>query len=413
MAKQVKQQKSSTFTWEGINRRGQAAKGEIIAINSAYAKAQLRKQGIEPRKVKKAAEPISIFGIGGGGSQKIKSSDITFFTRQMATMVKAGVPLVQSFDIVSDGVDNSALKSVIADIRDSVSSGNDFADALTKHPKYFDELTCNLIQSGEQAGTLQTMLEKVAVYKEKTEALRAKIKKALMYPAITLLVAFIVTIILLVKVVPSFEQMFSNFGAELPAPTQFVVNLSEVVQNYYLYVIGGLVILGTVFFQALKRSPSLKDKFEAFLLKVPVFGDLILKASVARFCRVLATTFAAGVPLVDALESVAGAVGNSVYRDAVLKIREDVTSGQQIHQAMRDTKVFPNMVVQMTSIGEESGALDDMLGKAADYYEGEVDNAVDNLTAMIEPAMMVFLGVVIGGLIVAMYLPIFQMGDVV
>lgn len=413
MAKQVKQQKSSTFAWEGINRRGQAAKGEIIAINSAYAKAQLRKQGIEPRKVKKAAEPISIFGIGGGGSKKIKSSDITFFTRQMATMVKAGVPLVQAFDIVGDGIDNRGLKNTIADVRDSVSSGNDFATALRKYPEHFDDLTCNLIESGEQAGTLQTMLEKVAIYKEKTEALKAKIKKALMYPSITMLVAIAVTLILLVKVVPTFEEMFTSFGAELPAPTQFVVDLSESAQEYYLYIIGFLVIVGAGLYHALRTSKDFKDKFEAFLLGVPVIGDLIKKAAIARFSRVLSTTFAAGVPLVDALESVAGAVGNSVYRKAVLKIKDDVASGQQMHQAMRDTKVFPNMVVQMASIGEESGALEEMLSKSADYYEDEVDNAVDNLTAMIEPAMMVFLGVVVGGLIVAMYLPIFQMGEAV
>ena len=406
-----KQQKTSTFTWEGVNRRGQNTKGEIVALNSAYAKAQLRKQGIEPRKVKKATEPL--FGIGGKSSKKIKSSDITFFTRQMATMVKAGVPLVQSFDIVSDSADNRAMRDIITEIRDSVSSGNDFAEALRQHPKHFDDLTCNLIESGEQAGTLQTMLDKVALYKEKSEALKAKMKKALMYPVITLFVAFVVTIILLVKVVPSFEQMFNNFGAELPAPTQLVVNISELTQEYYLYLIAILVIAGTGFYQAYKKSPSFKDRVQASLLGLPVFGDLIMKAAIARFARVLSTTFAAGVPLVDALDSVSGAVGNSVYRDAVLKIKDDVSSGQQIHLSMRSAKIFPNMIVQMTSIGEESGALDEMLGKAADYYEEEVDNAVDNLTSMIEPAMMIFLGVVIGGLIVAMYLPIFQMGDVV
>ncbi len=407
-----KQQKTSTFNWEGVNRRGQNAKGEIIAINSAYAKAQLRKQGIEPRKVKKAVEPL--FGIGSAGSgKKIKPADIAFFTRQMATMVKSGVPLVQAFDIVSDGVDNQKMKNIISNIRDSVSAGNDFAAALRKYPEYFDDLTCNLIESGEQAGTLQTMLEKVAIYKEKTEALKAKIKKALMYPAITLAVAFGVTLILLIKVVPSFQDMFNNFGADLPAPTQMVVSISEVTQDYYLYILSALVIIGVVFVQSLRRSKHFRDRFEAFLLGVPVFGDLIQKAAIARYSRVLSTTFAAGVPLVDALDSVAGAVGNSVYRDAVHKVKDEVASGQQMHLAMRSTKVFPNMVVQMASIGEESGALDDMLSKAADYYENEVDNAVDSLTAMIEPAMMVFLGVVIGGLIVAMYLPIFEMGSVI
>jgi len=409
----AKEQKTSTFVWEGVNRRGQAAKGEIVALNSAYAKAQLRKQGIEPRKVKKAPEPLSILGIGGGDSGKrIKPADITFFTRQMATMVKSGVPLVQAFDIVSDGIDNASMRRVVSDIRDSVSSGNDFATALRKYPQYFDDLTCNLIESGEQAGTLQTMLEKVAIYKEKTEVLKGKIKKALTYPAATLTVAFVVTLILLIKVVPSFESMFSSFGAELPAPTQFVVGLSQIAQDYYLIVIVVLILSGVTFYQALQKSKKFSDKFDAFLLGVPVFGDLIRKAAIARYARVLSTTFAAGVPLVDALESVSGAVGNSVYRKAVLNIRDEVASGQQMHQAMRMTKVFPNMVIQMTSIGEESGALDDMLGKAADYYEQEVDNAVDSLTSMIEPAIMVFLGVVIGGLIVSMYLPIFEMGKV-
>ena len=408
----AKATKTSMFVWEGVNRRGQAVKGEMSSANSALVKAQLRKQGIDPKKVKKAPQPL--FGIGGGPKKKrIKSSDITFFTRQMATMVKSGVPLVQSFDIVADGVDTLSLKQVIFEIRDSVASGNDFAAALKQPPNLFDELTCNLVESGEQAGTLESMLEKVAVYKEKTEALKAKIKKAMMYPAITLLVAFAVTVILLVKVVPSFDAMFQSFGSELPAPTQFVVNLSEFAQEYYLYVIGAIVIIGVIFNQALSKSPNFRDNFERALLQVPVVGNLIKQAAVARYARVLSTTFAAGVPLVDALDSVAGAVGNSVYRDAVLDIRDEVASGQQMHLAMRSVKIFPNMVVQMTSIGEESGALDTMLGKAANYYEDEVDNAVDSLTAMIEPMIMVFLGVVIGGLIVAMYLPIFQIGDAI
>ena len=407
----AKQQKTSTFTWEGVNRRGQSAKGEIVAINSAYAKAQLRKQGIEPRKVKKAAVPI--FGMGTGTSKRITAADITFFTRQMATMVKSGVPLVQAFDIVADGTDSTSLKQIIHEVRDSVSAGNDFAAALRQHPKYFDDLTCNLIDSGEQAGTLDSMLDKVAVYKEKTEALKAKIKKALMYPTITLLVAFGVTLVLLIKVIPSFEAIFKDFGAELPAPTQFVVSLSEITQEYYLYILAIIILAGVAVGQALKTSESFRDKFQAALLQLPILGDIIRQAAIARYARVLSTTFAAGVPLVDALDSVSGAVGNAVYRDAVINIRQEVASGQQIHAAMRSEKVFPNMVVQMTSIGEESGALDEMLAKAATYYEDQVDNSVDNLTALIEPAIMVFLGVVIGGMIVAMYLPIFQMGKIV
>jgi len=409
MAKPIK---TTTFQWEGTNRRGQTVKGELSGQNPAMVKAQLRKQGVEPKKIKRLSQPL--FGIGGGPAKKrIKPADITFFTRQMATMVKAGVPLVQSFDIVADGVDNISLREVIYAIRDSVSAGNDFASALKQYPQYFDELTCNLIESGEQAGALESMLDKVAIYKEKTEELKAKIKKALMYPMITLLVAFGVTAILLIKVVPTFDEMFKSFGAELPAPTQFIVMLSDWMQANYLYVFGGLIFLVVAFMQGMKKSQSFRDNVETTLLKAPVFGDLIMKASVARYARVLSTTFAAGVPLVEALDSVAGAVGNVVYRNAVYSIRDEVASGQQMHFAMRATKVFPNMVVQMTSIGEESGALDSMLDKAASYYEAEVDNAVDNMTSLLEPAIMVFLGVVIGGMIVAMYLPIFAMGDAI
>ncbi len=408
MAKQVK---NSSFTWEGVNRRGQTIKGDMTGQNAAMVKAQLRKQGVNPIKVRKVAQPL--FGIGGPRKKKITTGDVTFFTRQMATMIKAGVPLVQSFDIVADGVDNVSMKELIFGIRDSVSAGNDFASALKQYPEYFDDLTCNLVESGEQAGALEAMLDKVAIYKEKTESLRKKIKKALMYPAITLAIAFIVTVILLLKVVPTFQEMFSNFGAELPAPTQFVVFLSEQVQAYWLQGFAILVAIGVAFTQALKRSPKFRNSFERFTLQVPLFGELIRKAAVARYARVLSTTFAAGVPLVEALESVAGAVGNVVYKEAVLKIRDEVSSGQQMHFAMRSTGVFPNMVVQMTSIGEESGALDAMLDKAASYFEEEVDTTVDGLTAMLEPMVMAFLGVVIGGLIIAMYLPIFQMGDVV
>ena len=402
--------KLQQFEWEGVNRKGQKVKGETSGPNLATVKAQLRKQGVQPGKVKKKATPLLSFG---GGSKKITSTDITFFTRQMATMMKAGVPLVQSFDIVGDGADNPAMKELIAQIRDDVSAGNDFGSALKKHPKHFDELFCNLIESGEQSGALEQMLDKVAIYQEKTEALKAKIKKAMMYPAITLAIAAIVTVILLVKVVPTFESMFKSFGSDLPAPTKMVVAISEWTQAYWYFLVGGVVGFVVSLKQALQRSPAFKDKFEATMLKAPVFGDLIMKAAVARFARVLSTTFAAGVPLVEALESVAGAVGNSVYRKAVLNVKEEVSQGQQMHFAMKATGVFPNMVVQMTSIGEESGALDSMLSKAADYFEDEVDNAVDNLTALMEPMVMAFLGVVIGGMIVAMYLPIFEMGKAI
>lgn len=409
MAKQKKQAKLQTFEWEGVNRKGQKVKGETSGPNLATVKAQLRKQGVQPGKVKKKATPLLNFGGGG----KVKSDDITFFTRQMATMMKAGVPLVQSFDIVGDGVDNPAMKELIAGVRDDVAAGNDFASALKKHPKHFDELFCNLIESGEQSGALEQMLDKVAVYKEKTEALKAKIKKAMMYPAITMVIAFIVTVILLVKVVPTFESMFKSFGSDLPAPTKMVVAISEWTQAYWYILVGTIVGFVVALKQALAKSPAFKDKFEEGLLKAPVFGDLIMKAAVARFARVLSTTFAAGVPLVEALDSVSGAVGNSVYRKAVLTVKDEVAQGQQMHFAMKATGVFPNMVVQMTSIGEESGALDAMLDKAASYFEDEVDNAVDGLTALMEPMVMAFLGVVIGGLITAMYLPIFEMGKAI
>ncbi|MCH2041470.1 MAG: type II secretion system F family protein [Saccharospirillaceae bacterium] len=408
MAKKIK---SANFVWEGTNRKGMPVKGEIVGQNAAMVKAQLRKQGVNPQKVKKAPQPL--FGLGGGGAKgkKIKSADITFFVRQMATMIKAGVPLVQSFDIVADGVDNPTMKALIFELRDTVSAGNDFASALKQRPDLFDDLTCNLVEAGEQAGALETMLDKVANYKEKTEELKSKIKKGLTYPIATLTIAFAVTALLLIKVVPTFEDMFSSFGAELPAPTQFVVMLSEMAQAYYIPVLA--ILAGTIFgfSYMMKTSQTFKDSFERATLKFPIFGDMIRKAAVARYARVLSTTFAAGVPLVEALDSVSGAVGNVVYRNAVLSIRDEVATGQQMHFAMRATGVFPNMVIQMTSIGEESGALDTMLDKAATYFEQEVDDAVEGMTALMEPFIMSFLGVVIGGLILAMYLPIFQMGS--
>jgi type IV pilus assembly protein PilC len=408
MAKKIK---SANFVWEGTNRKGMPVKGEIVGQNAAMVKAQLRKQGVNPQKVKKAPQPL--FGLGGGGAKgkKIKSADITFFVRQMATMIKAGVPLVQSFDIVADGVDNPTMKELIFELRDTVSAGNDFASALKQRPDLFDDLTCNLVEAGEQSGALETMLDKVANYKEKTEELKSKIKKGLTYPIATLTIAFAVTALLLIKVVPTFEDMFNSFGAELPAPTQFVVMLSEMAQAYYIPVLA--ILAGTIFgfSYMMKTSQTFKDSFERATLKFPIFGDMIRKAAVARYARVLSTTFAAGVPLVEALDSVSGAVGNVVYRNAVLSIRDEVATGQQMHFAMRATGVFPNMVIQMTSIGEESGALDTMLDKAATYFEQEVDDAVEGMTALMEPFIMSFLGVVIGGLILAMYLPIFQMGS--
>jgi len=403
--------KTLTFEWEGVNKRGQKITGEMLGENSAIVKAQLRKQGILPKKIRRKSE--GLFGLGGGGSKsaKIKNVDITIFLRQLATMSKAGVPLTQGLEIVADGLENPSMQKIVLGIKDDVSAGNDFASCLKKYPNQFDDLTCALIESGEQSGALEQMLDRVAIYKEKTEALKQKVSKALKYPAVTLVIAAVVTTILLIKVVPTFESMFAGFGSELPLATQFVVSISEWLQANYLIFFGSIagVIIGLK--MAINRSPKVAEEKDKLMLKLPIVGEIMQKSAVARFGRVLSTTFAAGVPLVDALESVAEASGNIVYRDAILRIQDEVSSGTQMNAAIRATGVFPNMVVQMVSIGEESGALDAMLEKVASYYEEEVDNLVDGLTSMIEPLVMAFLGVVVGGLLIAMYLPIFTMGD--
>jgi type IV pilus assembly protein PilC len=404
----AKEQKKSTYVWKGTNKKGQKTSGEVEALNPAAVKVQLRKQGITTNKLKK--KPKALFG---GGGKKITPLDVALFTRQMATMMKAGVPLVQSFEIVADGSDNASLKEVILKIRDDVSSGNDFATAIRKFPELFDELTCSLIASGEQSGALESLLDRVATYKEKTEALKSKISKAMKYPITVLLVAAVVSAILLIKVVPTFQELFDGFGAELPALTQMVINMSEALQEWWFIIVAVVGAAVSAFKQGMIRSKIFRENVERSSLKAPVVGNLIEKAAVARFSRVLSTTFAAGVPLVDALDSVSGAVGNVVFRNAVMTIKDEVSTGQQMNVAMRETGVWPNMVVQMVAIGEESGALDGMLEKSADFFEQEVDDAVDGLTSMMEPLIMSFLGVVIGGLIIAMYLPIFQMGAVV
>ncbi len=404
----TKTEKLASFDWEGTDRKGNKTKGTISGSNVALVKAQLRKQGINPTKVKKQA-----VSLGGPKKKKITPFDIAIFTRQMATMMKAGVPLVQSFDIVADGLENPSLRDLVLAIKNDVAAGNNFAGALRKHPKYFDDLFCNLVDSGEKSGALETMLDRVAMYMEKTETLKKKVKKAMSYPIAVVVVAFIVTVLLLIKVVPQFQDMFNNFGADLPIFTQFVVKISEWMQEWWLILIFGVAFLVIAFKEIKTRSPKFRDALDRFVLKIPIVGDIIDKSSVARFARVLSTTFAAGVPLVDALDSVAGATGNVVYRDAVLKIRDDVSSGTQLQFSMKSTGVFPSMAVQMVSIGEESGALDTMLDKVASYFEEEVDNLVDNLTTLMEPMIMAVLGVLVGGLIVAMYLPIFQMGQVV
>lgn len=399
--------KTSVFVWEGTDKKGGKIKGELTGQSPALVKAQLRKQGINPLKVRK--KPASLFGAG----KKIKPMDIALFTRQMATMMKAGVPLLQSFDIIGEGFENPNMRKLIDEVKQEVAAGNSFAASLRKKPQYFDDLYCNLVDSGEQSGALETLLDRIATYKEKTEALKAKIKKAMTYPISVIVVAVIVTAILLIKVVPQFEAVFSGFGAELPAFTQIVVNMSRGLQEWWFVFIGAFFVIAISFKEAHKRSEKFRDFLDRTLLKAPIVGDILYKAVVARYARTLATTFAAGVPLVEALDSVSGATGNVVFRNAVQKIRTDVSSGTQLNFSMRTTGIFPSMAIQMTAIGEESGSLDEMLDKVAGYYEEEVDNAVDNLTTLMEPMIMAVLGVLVGGLIVAMYLPIFQLGSVV
>ncbi|MEB3754313.1 type II secretion system F family protein [Acinetobacter sp. MD2(2019)] len=398
-----------TFTYTGVDRKGLKVKGDLPARNMALAKVTLRKQGITVKAIREKRKNL----LEGILKKKVGTQDITIFTRQLATMMKAGVPLVQSFEIVAEGLDNPAMREVVLGIKGEVEGGNTFTGALRKYPQYFDRLFCSLVESGEQSGSLETMLDRVAIYKEKSEVLKQKIKKAMKYPITVVVVAIIVTIILMVKVVPVFQDLFSSFGAELPAFTQMVVNMSNWMQSYWYMLIIGSVIAIFSFIEAKKRSVKFRDFLDKLVLKLPIFGDLVYKAIIARYSRTLATTFAAGVPLIDALESTAGATNNIIYENAVMKIRSDVATGQQLQFAMRATERFPSMAIQMVAIGEESGALDTMLDKVATYYESEVDNAVDGLTAMMEPLIMAVLGVLVGGLVIAMYLPIFQMGSVV
>lgn len=399
--------KTNVFTWEGKDRKGARIKGELRAVSAALVKAQLRKQGINPLKVRKKS--ISLFSAG----KKITPMDIALFSRQMATMMKAGVPLLQSFEIIGEGFDNPNMRKLVDDLKQEVAAGNSFAASLRKKPEYFDDLYCNLVDSGEQAGALETLLDRVATYKEKSEALKAKIKKAMNYPIAVVVVALIVSAILLIKVVPQFQEVFANFGAELPAFTMMVINLSELLQEWWYMVLFGLVAVAFTFKTVHKRSEKFRDSLDRLVLKLPIMGEILYKSSVARFARTLSTTFAAGVPLVDALDSVAGATGNVVFRNATLKVKSDVSEGTQLNFSMRTTGTFPSMAIQMTAIGEESGSLDEMLAKVASFYEDEVDNMVDGLTSLMEPMIMAVLGVLVGGLIIAMYLPIFQLGAVV
>jgi len=396
----------NVFVWEGKDVSGKKVSGQMEVVSSDVVKILLRKQGILPTKVVKRKNK----NVGG---KPITPGDIALFARQLSTMIKAGVPLVQSFSIVAEGADKPAAKSLITNIKMDVESGLSFGEAISKHPDQFDDLFCNLVIAGEQAGALESLLDKVATYKEKSEALKNKIQKALKYPISILAIAAIVTGILLVFVVPVFQELFEGFGAELPQFTQFVIGISDFVQAKWYLIIAVFAAIIYGFKTALKKSKAFNHAFQRFTLKAPIAGEIIQKAAIARFSRTLSTMSAAGVPLVEALDSAASVAGNIVYYKAIKKMELDASTGVQLNASMKQAGIWPNMVIQMIAIGEESGALDDMLTKVADYYEEQVDDAVDGLTAMMEPMIMAFLGVVVGGLVLAMYLPIFAMGDVV
>jgi type IV pilus assembly protein PilC len=396
--------KELTFSWEGKDKAGKTIRGELRAVSEAAVNATLRRQGIMVQKVK------AVKRRGGG---KVTSKDIALFTRQLATMMKAGVPLLQSFDIVSKGASNPAVAKLLTDIKTDVETGSSLAAAFRKFPLHFDALFCNLVQAGEQAGILETLLDRLATYKEKILAIQSKIKSALFYPIAIIAVAFIITAVIMIFVIPAFKEVFTNFGADLPAPTLIVMAISDwFVANWYIIfpLLGG-AIYG--FLEAWKRSIAVQQFMDKLMLRLPVFGDLVRKSAIARWTRTLSTMFAAGVPLVEALDSVGGAAGNFVYAQATRQIKQEVATGTSLTIAMQNTNVFPTMVIQMCSIGEETGALDGMLGKVADFFEAEVDDAVEALSSLMEPMIMVVLGTLIGGMVVAMYLPIFKMGQAV
>lgn len=400
--------KAAMFAWEGTDKSGKHVKGEMSGTSDSLVKAMLRRQGINPLKVKKKSKPLM-----GGGGKKITPKDIAVFSRQMATMMAAGVPLVQSFELVGRGHENPNMQDLILGVKADVEAGNSLGDSLAKQPRYFDELYVNLVRAGEAAGILDSLLAKIATYKEKTEAIKGKIKKALFYPTAVLVMAFVVTTILLIFVIPQFASLFADYGADLPALTALVIKLSNYFVANWWAIFGALGIAGWGFAEARRRFPAFRHGLERLSLKIPVIGDLLVKASIARFARTLATMFAAGVPLVEAMESVAGAAGNIVFSTGILRMRDEIATGTQLQASMRDTQLFPNMVVQMVAIGEESGSIDHMLSKVADFYEEEVDNAVDAMSSLLEPLIMAVLGVLIGGLVIAMYLPIFKLGQVV
>ena len=400
--------KADMFVWEGTNKRGQKVKGEMSSSSDALVKATLRRQGINPLRVKKKPKPL--FGSGG---KAITPKDISLFSRQMATMMSAGVPLVQSFEIVGRGHENPRMQTLILAIKGEVEAGNTLGDSLAKFPLQFDELYIALVRAGEAAGILETLLDKIATYKEKIEAIKGKIKKALFYPAAVMIMAFVVTAVLMIFVIPQFAALFKDFGADLPAMTVMVVNMSDFFVDYWYIVFGSVAGAFYLIKTLNQRSAAFRALVDRVSLKLPIIGEILTKATIARFARTLSTMFAAGVPLVEAMDSVADAAGNIVYGTAIRKMRDEISTGQQLQVSMRDSGLFPNMVVQMVAIGEESGSIDAMLGKVADFYEEEVDDAVDAMSSLMEPLIMAVLGVLIGGMVIAMYLPIFKMGQVV
>jgi type IV pilus assembly protein PilC len=403
---QVISAKQFPYVWDGTDKKGKRIKGRMLAVSEAAVRTDLRKQGVMPKKVRKQLQLFKSEGT-------IKPEDIALFSRQLATMLQAGIPMVQAFEIVGNGHDKPAMQKLIMAIKGDVESGTSLHESLGKHPLYFNKLYTNLVEAGEHAGALETLLDKIATYQEKTEALKKKIKKAMFYPAAVLVVAVVVTIILLIFVIPQFEELFKGFGADLPAFTQMVVNLSKTVQTFGIYmaaVVGGSIY---AFFWFLKRSRPMQESMDRLLLKMPIIGPILVKAAIARYARTLSTMFTAGVPLVEALTSVAGATGNIVYENATLKIRDEVSTGQRLQRSMESTALFPNMVIQMIAVGEESGSLDSMSAKVADFYEADVDAAVDGMSSLLEPLIMAILGVLVGGMVIAMYLPIFKLGSVV
>ena len=400
--------KDTQFLWEGKDKRGHKVRGKALAANEATLRADLRKQGVAPTRVRTQNK-----GLFGGGGAKPDAGDIAVFARQLATMMSAGIPMVQAFEIVGNGHEKPSMQKLILDIKASIEGGSTLHESLGKFPLYFDDLFVNLVEAGEQAGALESLLDKIASYKEKTEALKKKIKKALFYPIAVLAVAIIVSAVLLIFVIPQFESLFKGFGADLPAFTQMVVNLSRWVtkSGWQLVILIGAVVYTFLYFK--KRSAPMRRFLDRMMLKFPVIGPILTKAAIARFTRTLATMFTAGVPLVEAMSSVSGATGNIVYQEATLRIKDEVATGQRLQRAMENTGLFPNMVIQMIAVGEESGSLDTMAGKVADFYEAEVDNAVDSMSSLMEPIIMAVLGVLVGGMVIAMYLPIFKLGSVV